>query len=50
MIKIGNVFASYLPATGKSEATDREGWFWIAVTLSCVPWIALIAWLIWHLR
>ncbi|HEV2546217.1 MAG TPA: hypothetical protein VGU20_02670 [Stellaceae bacterium] len=48
MIKIGNVFAGYLPSTEKSEATEGQAWFWIAVTLSCVPWVALFAWLIWR--
>jgi hypothetical protein len=40
-----STFASY--STEKSEATKEEVWFWIAVTVSCVPWLAgLVAWVI----
>ena len=46
MTRIGSVFAPYLPSTEKYEATEGEVWFWIAVTVSFVPWVAG-AWLIW---
>jgi hypothetical protein len=48
MIRLGNVFTDYLPASEKFEATEGEAWFWIAITASCAPWLALLAWLIWR--
>ena len=39
--------ASCLSSVENSEATEGEAWFWIAITVSCVPWLAiLVAWLI----
>jgi hypothetical protein len=38
---------SYLPSFGASEPAEGEAWFWIVITVSCVPWVAVLAaWLI----
>jgi hypothetical protein len=47
MTRIAGVFAN-LHTAAASEAAEVEAWFWMAVALSCVPWVALGAWLVWR--
>jgi hypothetical protein len=45
MIKRDDVCPSYVHSTGKSEVADGEAWFWITLTLACLPWlVALVVW------
>ncbi|HEV2546008.1 MAG TPA: hypothetical protein VGU20_01595 [Stellaceae bacterium] len=45
MAKLDDVFDNYSRSTKKSEATDSEAWFWITLTVACLPWlIALVVW------
>jgi hypothetical protein len=45
MAKRDDVFASYSRPTEKSEAAESEAWFWITMTVACLPWlIALVVW------
>ena len=45
MAKLDDVFASHSRSIEKSDAADSEAWFWITLTVACLPWIvALVFW------
>jgi hypothetical protein len=45
MVKLDDAFASYSRSPEKSDAADSEAWFWITLTVACLPWlVALVVW------
>ncbi len=45
MTKLDEEFASRFLPTDKPDAAHGEAWFWITLTVACLPWIvALVVW------
>jgi hypothetical protein len=45
MAKLDDAIATYPRSTEKSDAADSEAWFWITLTVACLPWVvALLIW------
>ena len=43
MAKLDDAVANYSRSTKKSEAAEGEAWFWITLTLACLPWVVALA-------
>jgi hypothetical protein len=38
-----DVWADYVHSTKTSDTADGEAWFWITLTLACLPWLVALA-------